>query len=83
VAFACERGACDHRGIGSDFGVESTEGIMTAAIEQQEQPDHEHIFGKGPPDVVNDAVKALAASPLNPAADLDNALNTLDACVND
>jgi hypothetical protein len=42
VAFAYERGACDHRGTGSDFSVESTEGIMTAAIEQQVQTDHEH-----------------------------------------
>jgi hypothetical protein len=42
VAFVHERGACDHRGTGNDFGVESAEGIMTAAIEQQEQTDHEH-----------------------------------------
>jgi hypothetical protein len=44
---------------------------MTAAIEQQEQTDHEH------------AVKAVAASPLNPAAVLHNALNALDLCAND
>jgi hypothetical protein len=44
---------------------------MTAAIEQQERTDYEH------------AVKAVAASPLSPAAVLDDALNALDACVND
>ena len=53
---------------------------MTAAIEQREQTDHEPTFGKAPEDVVDDAVKALPVSPLNPAAILDNAP---DACVND
>ena len=45
---------------------------MTAAIHQREQTDHEHIFGKAPADVVDDAVKALAVSPLNLAAVLDS-----------
>jgi arginine exporter protein ArgO len=65
------------------LALESTEGIMTAAIHQREQADHEHIFGKAPADVVDDAVKALAVSPLNPAAVLDTALNALDARAND
>ena len=43
------------------LALESTEGIMTAAIEQQ--TDHAHIFGKAPVDVAHNAVKAVAASP--------------------
>jgi hypothetical protein len=65
------------------FAPESTEGIMAAAIGQQEHRDHEHIFGKPPADVVDNAVKALAASPVNSAAVLGNAMNALDACVDD
>jgi hypothetical protein len=53
---------------------------MTAAIEQREQADHEHIFGKAPADVVDGAVKTLAVSPHNPAVVLDNASV---ACAND
>lgn len=39
------------------FALEPTEGMMTAAIEQQEQTDHEHIFGNAQADVVDDVVK--------------------------
>jgi hypothetical protein len=69
--------------LAATLALESTEGIMTAAIEQQEQADHGHGFSKVPVDVVDDAVKAYAASPLSPAAVLDNPLNALEACVNE